>query len=71
MVSYASDRRTLVFKDRNGRNISQMPLTTPSHKDETNARRGGPRVRVVVSLPGWLERLIEKLVRRWIGARRG
>ena len=71
MVSYASDRRTLVFKDWDARNISQMPLTLLDDDDEPQDRPAGPRVRVFVSLPGWLKKLIEKLVRLWVGARKG
>ena len=47
-----------------------MPLTILSDDDEPKDRPAGERVRVIVILPQWLEKLIEK-VRRWIGARKG
>lgn len=68
-VSAASERSR--FKDRNGRNISQMPPMILSDDDETDDCPERPRFRVIVLLPEWVGRLIDKLVRRWIGARRG
>jgi hypothetical protein len=47
-----------------------MPLTILSHEDETDAQPDGPRVRVFVLLPDVVKRLIEQLVRLWIGAHR-
>ncbi len=44
-----------------------MALTFLTDEDETEASADGPRLRLVVCLPGWLERLIEWLVRLWIG----
>jgi hypothetical protein len=48
-----------------------MPLTILPDDDEPDDRPDRPRFRVIVLLPEWVERLIEKLVRLWIGARRG
>jgi hypothetical protein len=47
-----------------------MPLTILSRDDETDACPGGPRLRVFVLLPDAMRRLIERLVRLWIGAHR-
>jgi hypothetical protein len=48
-----------------------MSLTILSDDDDKTAtadRPDGPRFQVFVDLPEWLERLIEKLAERWIGA---
>lgn len=44
-----------------------MALTILTDEDETEVSADGPGFRLVVRLPGWLERLIERLVRTWIG----
>jgi hypothetical protein len=48
-----------------------MPPMILSEDDKTEGRPARPRYRVVALLPEWVGRLIDKLVRRWIGARGG
>jgi hypothetical protein len=47
-----------------------MPLTILSHDDETDVRPDGRHFRVFVVLPDAVKRLIEWVVRLWIGAHR-